>query len=109
MMNTPHITVENEGLTNEERNIIPFKDVPPNTPFRMVMFENDRFKILSTNKIKNWSHFNFFGESVYAYEIAHVGRIVYGKAEMFNERDIMYHDVSANHSDDIECVIIPLP
>lgn len=104
----PHlITVENEGLTNEERGIIPFKDVPPNTLFRMVMFENDRFQILSTSKIKNWSHFNFFGESVYAYEIAYVGKLVEGKVVMFEERDITYHDISIKY-DDFECIIVPV-
>ena len=101
------ITVENEGWTKEERNIIPFKDVPPNTLFRMVMFEADKYKILSTNKIKNWSHFNFFGESVHTYEIAHVGKLVEGKVIMFDERDITYHDVSTK-SDDIDCIIIPV-
>lgn len=105
-MKPSSITVENEGWTKEERNIISFKDVPPNTLFRMVQFENDKYKILSTTKRHCHSHFNFFGESVNVYEIAHVGKIVEGKVVMFEQRDITYHDVSANHSDDIDCIIV---
>lgn len=102
------ITVENEGWTKEERGIIAFKDVPASTLFRMVQFENDKYKILFTNKNPFFSHFNFFGESVNVYEIAHVGQIVEGKAVMFEQRDITYHDISANHSDDIDCVLVNL-
>lgn len=105
-MKPSSITVENEGWTKEERNIISFKDVPPNTLFRMIQFENDKYKILSTTKRRCHSHFNFFGESVNVYEIAHVGKIVEGKAVMFDQKDITYHDVSANHSDDIDCIIV---
>lgn len=105
-MTPSSITVENEGWTKEERNIVPFKNVPPNTLFRMVQFENDKYKILSTNKNPFFSHFNFFGESVNVYEIAHVGKIVEGKVVMFDQKDITYHDVSANHSDDIDCIIV---
>lgn len=107
-MKPSEITVENEGCTKEERNIISFKDVPPNTLFRMIQFENDRFKILRTNKVRIFSHTNFFGESVNIYEIAHVGKIVEGKPIMFDQKDITYHDVSANHSDLIDCILVPV-
>ena len=105
-MTPSSITVENEGWTKEERNIVPFKDVPPNTLFIMVQFHADKFKILRTNKVRIFSHTNFFGESVDVYEIAYIGRMVNGKVVMFEERDIRYNDISANHSDDIDCIIV---
>lgn len=105
-MNPNHITVDNEGWTSQERDIVLFKDVPPNTPFQIIMFESDKYKILSTTKQRCHSHFNFFGESVNVYEIAYIGKIVEGKVVMFDQKDITYHDISAIHSDDIDCVLV---
>lgn len=101
------ITVENEGWTKEERNIILLKNIPAGKMFRHVDFKNNQNEIY----IHMGVHANtpsVFGNERSYYDFVHVGNIIDGEVNLFHEDDITYKEVSSHAGEVYNCILIPV-
>jgi len=81
------------------------KDVPKGVKFVDTSFESSRHVVLEHYGLVH-SGFDYMGESLYSYNMVHVGNIVGGEVKLFGKEDQISRSMSSRVGGIVECELV---